>query len=49
MEMLDSLSYLPGGNINSISILIERLFWGGIGVFLFGAISSQLKKLIKKP
>ena len=27
-------------------LLIERLFWGGIAIFLFGALSTALKRNI---
>ena len=28
---------------NPVLLLIERLFWGGLAVFLFGALSTAIK------
>ena len=33
---------------NPILLLIERLFYGGLAIFLFGALSSAIKKGMEK-
>ena len=32
---------------NPTLLLLERLFWGGLAIFLFGAISTGIKRGLK--